>query len=324
MKTSAPSSSFRFSGHATGRASTAGAARSTKKASSRTTNTTDEPFLLLLLWQRGLRRPIFRPHREAAGGLRAQDGRQDQGRDRFIRGISKPVVSKYLQACYKKLGLKKKDRPNTAATEYRDPERAAAIIDAATDPEAKLESIAKVFRDYGLPPIASAALLKRIRQKYFGVVEATRSLKSGEIVDALNHKIDLALRYMDDKTMSEASFRDLALGTAAMIEKRQLLRGEPTAIISDAERAKLHELLPLAIAEAAPRTDGRGPGYGEVPLNLLDVPQRRRRLVERGARGVPSHGRQRHRAGPQRKPDQVLQAGFAESRSYSTTRAAGL
>jgi hypothetical protein len=56
-----------------------------------------------------------------------------------------------------------------------------------------------------------------------------RSLKSGEIVDALNHKIDLALRYMDDKTMSEASFRDLALGTTAMIEKRQLLRGEPTA-----------------------------------------------------------------------------------------------
>jgi hypothetical protein len=95
--------------------------------------------------------------------------------------------------------------------------------------------------------------MRRIRQKYFGVVEATRSLKSGEIVDALNHRIDLALRYMDDKTMSEASFRDLALGTTAMIEKRQLLRGEPTSIISDADRMKLHELLPRAIAEAQRR-----------------------------------------------------------------------
>jgi hypothetical protein len=38
-----------------------------------------------------------------------------------------------------------------------------------------------------------------------------------------------------------------------MIEKRQLLRGEPTQIISDAERKKLHELLPLAIAEAQRR-----------------------------------------------------------------------
>ena len=170
-----------------------------------------------------------------------------------LMGISKPVYSKTLQAAYKKLGISRKNTAPAQSAEIRDPAKFAAVIDAATEPEAKLESIAKVFKDYGLPPIASQALLRRIRQKYFGVVEATRSLKSGEIVDALNNKIDLALRYMDDKTMSEASFRDLALGTAAMIEKRQLLRGEPTQIISDAERAKLHELLPRVIAEAQRR-----------------------------------------------------------------------
>ena len=170
-----------------------------------------------------------------------------------LMGISKPVYSKTLQAAYKKLGISRKTQANSNSAEISDPVKFAAVIDAATEPEAKLESIRKVFKDYGLPPIASEALLRRIRQKYFGVVEATRSLKSGEIVDALNNKIDLALRYMDDKTMSEASFRDLALGTAAMIEKRQLLRGEPTQIISDAERAKLHELLPRVIAEAQRR-----------------------------------------------------------------------
>lgn len=167
-------------------------------------------------------------------------------------GISVPVVNKTLVICYRKLGLKKSPGKRAAA-EYNDPEKFAAVIDAATEPEAKLESIRKVFKDYGLPPIASDRLLRRIRHKYFGVVEATRSLKSAEIVDALNHKIDLALRYMDDKTMSEASFRDLALGTTAMIEKRQLLRGEPTAIISDHERKKLHELLPAFIDEAKRR-----------------------------------------------------------------------
>ena len=172
-----------------------------------------------------------------------------------LMGISKPVYSKTLQAAYKKLGISHRNKGDASSntTEIRDPVKFAAVVDAATEPEAKLESIRKVFKDYGLPPIASEALLRRIRQKYFGVVEATRSLKSGEIVDALNNKIDLALRYMDDKTMSEASFRDLALGTAAMIEKRQLLRGEPTQIISDAERAKLHELLPRVIAEAQRR-----------------------------------------------------------------------
>lgn len=185
-----------------------------------------------------------------------------------IMGISKPVYSKTLQTAYKKLGLSKKNQAPSTVTEVRDPEKFAAIVDAATEPEAKLESIAKVFRDYGLPMAASAALLRRIRQKYFGVVEATKSLKSAEIVDALNHRIDLALRYMDDKTMSEASFRDLALGTTAMIEKRQLLRGEPTAIVSDAERKKLHELAPLLFAEMQRRgltVDGQVTGKSVEP-----------------------------------------------------------
>ena len=45
--------------------------------------------------------------------------------------------------------------------------------------------------------------------------------------------------------MAEASARDLMLGMSALVEKRQLLRGEPTQIISDLERKRLTELLPL-------------------------------------------------------------------------------
>lgn len=162
-------------------------------------------------------------------------------------GISEPLVSKTLQTVRKKLGIVK--QPGGQGLEETNPERFAAVLDAATEPEAKLASIRAMFKEFGLPVAASEAVLRRIRQKYFGAVEATRSLKSAEIVDALNNKIDLALRYMDDKTMAEASFRDLALGTSAMIEKRQLLRGEPTQIVSDAERAKLHELAPALMAE---------------------------------------------------------------------------
>lgn len=168
-----------------------------------------------------------------------------------LLGISKPVVSKTLQAAYKKLGLSLKTGLVAANNiEVRDPEKLAALVDNATDPLIKLQD---AYEAAGFPRAAGTALLRRIRQKYFGVVEATKSLKSAEIVDALNHKIDLALRYMDDKTMAEASFRDLALGTTAMIEKRQLLRGEPTAIVSDHERKKLHELLPAFIEEARRR-----------------------------------------------------------------------
>jgi DNA-binding CsgD family transcriptional regulator len=171
-----------------------------------------------------------------------------------ILGISAPVVSKTLQACYKKLGLKRV-RGEMQTTEVKRPEVVAAVMDCATNPdvELKLGKLREAYREAGLPIGAAEALIKRLRVKFFGAITATRNLKTQEILDLLGQKIHLALQYMDDKVMGEASFRDLALGTTAMIEKRQLLRGEPTQIISDAERAKLHELLPMAIAEAKRR-----------------------------------------------------------------------
>jgi len=174
-----------------------------------------------------------------------------------IMGISKPVYSKTLQAAYKKLGISHRNKgdTNSNAVEIRDPERAAAIVDAATQPEVELKfgKLREAFREAGLPPAASEAILRRLRVKFYGAVTAVKNLKTNEILDLLGQKIHLALSYMDDKAMAEASFRDLALGTTAMIEKRQLLRGEPTQIVSDAERAKLHELVPLLVQEAARR-----------------------------------------------------------------------
>jgi predicted transcriptional regulator len=76
-----------------------------------------------------------------------------------IVGISAPVVSKYLQACYRKKGIKhehgRPSVPSTQGVEFKNPEKAAALIDAATEPEAKLENISRVFKDYGLPPATS-------------------------------------------------------------------------------------------------------------------------------------------------------------------------
>lgn len=171
-----------------------------------------------------------------------------------ILGISAPVVSKTIQVCYRKKGVKRV-AGQMQSVEVKNPEKAAALIDIATNPELELKfgKLSDAMREAGLPPAASQAIIRRLRTKFYGAVTAVRNLKTQEILDMLGQKIHLALTYMDDKVMGEASFRDLALGTTAMIEKRQLLRGEPTQIVSDAERAKLHELLPLAIAEARRR-----------------------------------------------------------------------
>jgi DNA-binding CsgD family transcriptional regulator len=208
-------------------------------------------------------RPLTAKQQQAYDLRMAGKTREEGAR---IMGISKPVYSKTLQAAYKKLGIshRKNGDVNSNAIEIKDPERAAAVIDAATEPDAKLESISKVFRDYGLPQAVSAALLRRIRQKYYGVVEATRSLKSGEIVDALNHKIDLALRYMDDNTMAQASFRDL--GPRHHGDDREA-PAAPRRAHSHHFRPRAQEaprIGPLAARrDAAQEPDRRGPGYGE-------------------------------------------------------------
>lgn len=167
-------------------------------------------------------------------------------------GISENVVSKTISTINKKLGITAPSPRSGMPMEFRNPEKAAALIDAATEPP-ELMRVREAMEAAGLPATVRTSLLHRLKVKYFGAVTEIRNLKTQEILDLLGKKIHLALTYMDDKVMAEASFRDLALGSTAMIEKRSLLRGEPTQIVSDHERKKLVELMPLLLAEAQRR-----------------------------------------------------------------------
>ena len=189
-------------------------------------------------------------------------------------GISNPVVSKTINVIRKKLGITYDPKRDDArrdnayqAVENADPERAAKIIDAASEPEA-LQKVVEAMRAAGLPEKVTSRMLHRLKVKYFGAITEIRNLKTQEILDMLGKKIHLALTYMDDKVLAEASFRDLALGATAMIEKRALLRGEPTQIVSDHERKKLHELMPLMIAEA----QRRGITYEGTAVKVVNPP----------------------------------------------------
>lgn len=172
-------------------------------------------------------------------------------------GCSHNVIRNALNGIYTKIGMKgglhraaisKESTSNL--TELKRPEQAAAFIDAVTDPFAK---IALAMRDCGLPESTCEALLRRLRTRYRPVNAALRDLKTADLIRMLNERITLALQYIDEKVIAEASFRDLSLGTSAMIEKRNLLRGEPTQVFDFNLRQKLEVLLPAAIAEARRR-----------------------------------------------------------------------
>ena len=166
-----------------------------------------------------------------------------------ILGISENVVSKTLTVVRKKLGIKvtNAESQQFKTTEFTKPAATAAVVDAVTDPYA---NVAAECRKAGLPDSTTKAIIRRLQVKYHGVTTAVRALQTRELSDMIGQKIHLMLGYLDDKVAAEASARDLAMGISQLVEKRQLLRGEPTQIISDHERAKLHELLPAMLAEA--------------------------------------------------------------------------
>ena len=165
-------------------------------------------------------------------------------------GISEPVVNRTMGVIYKKLGIKlvKGNR----ATEEMNPAKTVAVLDALTEPDPYIK-IREAFAIAGMQKPVSDGLIHRLRVKYNGALMEVKSLKTQEILDLLNRRIHLGLQYLDDKVMAEASARDIMMGLGIMIEKRQLLRGEPTQIISDHERKKLHELVPELLKEAQRR-----------------------------------------------------------------------
>lgn len=173
-------------------------------------------------------------------------------------GISINNVSKTLTIIRAKLGIKGKIGGGTGI-EDKSPVIAAAAMEAASDPaadsmKAAIDRVNEQLKAAGVPGKVSAALVRRMTVKFANGVTATKELRTNDILEILGNRIDLAASYLDDKVMAEASARDLMLGLGVLIEKRNLLRGEPTAIISDHDRKKVHELLPMLYAEAKRRS----------------------------------------------------------------------
>ncbi len=170
-------------------------------------------------------------------------------------GISEPVVNKTIGVIRKKLGLKydpKKD--SSKAIENKDPERAAALIEAITNPlNEDMGDIRRSMEKAGFHERVREDVIRRLKIMHGQPLTDIKNLRRGDLSDLIGKKIHLGLACLDDKKMMDASARDIMLGVSALIEKKQLLDGQPTQIISDHERKKLNELTPLLIAEAQRR-----------------------------------------------------------------------
>lgn len=130
--------------------------------------------------------------------------------------------------------------------EELDDETLAAILAADTDP---LASVASVARAAGLSDDAAKMLIHNVRQRYAPVERELREVKVGQLVKLLENLAFDALTGITPEELKHASPKDKAIIAAVAIDKRALLRGEPTTIISVEERKNLGELQQALLSE---------------------------------------------------------------------------
>ena len=97
-----------------------------------------------------------------------------------------------------------------------------------------------------------------------------------ELLAVIDDRLERVLDYLDDHALSKMDGRNLMVAAGILIDKRQILKGEPTAITKIEDMRKLDEFLAQAVEELARRgevidiTPGAAapvanPGNGSAP-----------------------------------------------------------
>jgi hypothetical protein len=73
------------------------------------------------------------------------------------------------------------------------------------------------------------------------------------LVAQIENKLHLALQYMGPDKMQDANLNTLVKFFGILLDRRQLLKGEPTQIVTNTDRRALNDLLPAILAEAERR-----------------------------------------------------------------------
>lgn len=134
---------------------------------------------------------------------------------------------------------------------FADPDKVAdTLIDINSPDFSGIESTAKRL---GLPENIIRALKGRLRARLQPLGQALRENTTKGFLAQMEDRLDRALHYLDDYALSGATAKDLAVIIGILTEKRQLLRGEPTAILSSEERVTLNALIPVVVREAQRR-----------------------------------------------------------------------
>ena len=155
--------------------------------------------------------------------------------------------------------------------EVKPDEVAELILSWAENPSL---NIAAKARACGLNVRTAQSIIKKLETRYQPVAAEVRKLTSDRIVELIEDKIPILMDAITPEKVKEATLRDAVLGLGVLIDKRQLLRGEPTQIMTYEDRQSLNELLPGLLREAERRGMTIDATYQEVPEVKVLTPEK--------------------------------------------------
>lgn len=131
----------------------------------------------------------------------------------------------------------------------RDAALGEIMVKLASDPMADVEKIA---REYGYSEAHIRGMLAELRRKVLPVKMAIRKVTNQVMTDKADTIIDMGLERLAE-VLPFASPRDVAYAMDRAFNMRQLLKGEPTSILTVDDRKTLNELMPMLIRESRRR-----------------------------------------------------------------------
>ncbi len=142
-------------------------------------------------------------------------------------------------------------------TEYKNPEMAASLIEclvsAIGTPEERKAEFKVLAKRLGMPEKTARSVYDRFSAKYRVVVDRLRKANTVDILALLDHCIIEVMESLAGQDWSGVSARDKMVVAGIMVDKRQLLSGEPTAIVSVEDRRSLADLTKAMIKEGKRR-----------------------------------------------------------------------
>ena len=140
--------------------------------------------------------------------------------------------------------------------DYVLPDHARGGNELLTRPDSPLEDWLDAGKRLGM----GKGFLDHLRQRHHlasgdGDVDEMfgGKLTAEDTIKLLDRSIKMGFAFVDPSLFAKASLQQLVTSIAIMIDKKQLVSGEPTHILSHAERKDINELMPLVLAECIQR-----------------------------------------------------------------------